>query len=276
MCACRGTAGFAHVSCLAEQAKILVAEAEENNLGPKAENERWARWYTCSLCEQKYHGVVSCALGWACWKTCVGQSDAEWTRSKAMNQLGQGLDAARHHEDALSVQEAALSTLQRRVDAPAQSILIAQTNLANTYDALRRHEDALRMSRDVYSGRLKLSGEEHRSTIIAANNYAASLNSLDRFEEAKSVLRKMTPVARRVLGESHQLTLKMKWTYAAAHYEDTGATLDGLREAVTTLEETARTARRVLGDAHPTVSGIERGLQNARARAALAAREAAA
>ena len=31
MCACRGTAGFAHVSCLAEQAKILVAEAEENN-----------------------------------------------------------------------------------------------------------------------------------------------------------------------------------------------------------------------------------------------------
>ena len=35
-CACRGTAGFAHVSCLAEQAKILVAEAMENNLGVKA------------------------------------------------------------------------------------------------------------------------------------------------------------------------------------------------------------------------------------------------
>ena len=34
-CACRGTAGFAHVSCLAEQAKILVAEAEENNLDLK-------------------------------------------------------------------------------------------------------------------------------------------------------------------------------------------------------------------------------------------------
>ena len=28
-CACRGTAGFAHVSCLAEQAKILYAEAED-------------------------------------------------------------------------------------------------------------------------------------------------------------------------------------------------------------------------------------------------------
>ena len=40
-CACRGTAGFAHVSCLAEQAKILVAEAEENNLDDKALNARW-------------------------------------------------------------------------------------------------------------------------------------------------------------------------------------------------------------------------------------------
>jgi hypothetical protein len=26
-CACRGTAGFAHVSCLAEQAKILFADS---------------------------------------------------------------------------------------------------------------------------------------------------------------------------------------------------------------------------------------------------------
>ena len=54
-CACRGTAGFAHVSCLAEQAKILFAEAEENNLDWKAKNERASRWYACGLCEQHYH-----------------------------------------------------------------------------------------------------------------------------------------------------------------------------------------------------------------------------
>ena len=35
-----GTTGVAHVSCLAEQAKILFAEAEENNLGVEAENTR--------------------------------------------------------------------------------------------------------------------------------------------------------------------------------------------------------------------------------------------
>jgi hypothetical protein len=64
----------------------------------------------------------------------------------------------------------------------------------------------------------------------------------------------------------------MRWTFAQTLYEDPAATLDDLREAVTTLEETARTARRVLGGAHPTVSGIERTLQNA--RAVLAVREA--
>ena len=58
-CACRGTAGVAHVSCLAEQAKILVAEAEENNLPPHG---KWARWSSCNLCKQNYHGVVLCAL----------------------------------------------------------------------------------------------------------------------------------------------------------------------------------------------------------------------
>ena len=84
MCACRGTAGFAHVSCLAEQAKILVAEAEENNLDTKVKQKRWNRWDTCSLCEQRYHGVVKCALGWACWKTYLGRPEADRLRSMAM------------------------------------------------------------------------------------------------------------------------------------------------------------------------------------------------
>ena len=35
MCACHTTEGFAHVSCLVEQAKVLNDEAEENNLEPQ-------------------------------------------------------------------------------------------------------------------------------------------------------------------------------------------------------------------------------------------------
>ena len=263
MCACRGTAGFAHVSCLAEQAKILFAEAEENNLGGKVKDQRWARWHRCSLCEQKYHGIVHCALGWACWKTYVGRPETDEVRQIAMNVLGLGLDSADHDVDALSVREAELA-MRQRVGGSAHNILAVQANLACTYGKLGRDEEASEIERDVFRGRLELNGGEHEKTLRAAFNYASSLARLERFEEAKELMRITMPAARRVLGETRELMLRMKKVYADALYMDP-ATLDELREAVTTLEDTERTARRVFGISHPTTVGVEHSLQNARA-----------
>ena len=231
---------------------------------------RETAWYKCGLCEQSYHGVVKCALGWAFWKPYVGRPEADQIRQLAMEQLGNGLFAARHYEDALSVREAELSLL-RRVGAPDDDLLVVQSNLANTHEALGRDEQTLSMLRDVYFGRVKLSGKEHHETLRAANNYATSLNRLERFEEAKPLFRKTMPVVRRVLGENDFRTLTMRGNYARALYLDDGATLDDLREAVTTLEDTNRIARRVLGNAHPTTNGIEAALRLA--QAALRARE---
>ena len=264
-CACRGTAGFAHVSCLAEQVKILVADAQERNL----DDNKWNRWHTCSLCEQEYHGIVRCALGWACWKTYVGRAETDWCRLDAITMLGNGLSYAGHSEDALSVREAELSTL-RRLGANEEAILVVQSNLANTYHKLGRKE-SLNMYRDVYSGWLKLSGEEHRSALIAASNYALSLLELHRFEEPRSLMRRTIPVARRVLGESNESTLKMRKIYAGGLYSDPGATLDELHESARTFEELAPTARRVFGSGHPFTEGIEKDLRIA--RAALGAHE---
>jgi len=181
-----------------------------------------------------------------------------------MTELGTGLTAANHYEDALSVQEAELS-IQRRVGAHEHNILVTQNSLTITYDRLGRRESVLRMRRDVYSGFLKLYGKEHGETIRSAFNYADSLRQLKRFEEAKTLMRKMIPVARRVLGEEHSVTLTMKAIYADALYMDPGATLDDLREAVTTGENTERIARRVMGGAHPNVGSMEESLQQARA-----------
>jgi len=221
-CACHTTEGFVHVSCLAEQAKILGAEAEENNLDYKVKNVRWKRWHTCSLCEQRYHGVVHCALGWACWKTYVGRPETDEARQLAMCRVGNGLYEAGHLEDALSVREADLS-MMRRLCASEEDLLVVQGNLANTYQKLGRLEEALCMRRDVYFGYLKLNGEVHEDTlrarnmILAANNYAYALVvTVKRFEEAKALMRKIMPVARRVLGNENILTLQSKMIYAEA------------------------------------------------------------
>jgi len=253
-CACRGGAGFAHVSCLARQAQVEVERDAQNG---------WKRWDTCRLCEQKYHGVVLCALSWACWKTYVDRPEGVWNRCDAMGVLGIGLTAADHHEDALSVQEAQLSII-RRLGESANNMLAVQTNLATAYSRLGRQEEALRLKRDVYSGMLNLFGQENERTLVVGNNYASILNELKRFEEAKSLLRRTVPVARRALGNNNETTIRIRWNYAEALYRNPAATLAELREAVTTLEDTTRIARRVLGGAHPLTIDIEDDLQDAR------------
>ena len=270
MCACRGAAGFAHVSCLARQAQVSVAEAEERDLDDERLQSRWDRWNTCRQCEQRYHGVVLCALGWACWKTYLGRPEADKFRGCAMAALGGGLHDAERHEDALTVDEARFAML-KRIGASEGQLLDAQSRLGCTYGELGQREESLSMERDVYSGLLRLNGEEHEKTLNAANNYADSLRDLQHFEEARSLLRRTMPVAQRVLGENDLIFVTMEKVYAEALYKDPDATLDDLCEAVTTLEDAERIARRVLGGEHPTTTGIEGELRNA--RAALRARE---
>ena len=188
-----------------------------------------------------------------------------------MGMLGNGLHVVGHYEDALSVYEARLSTLQRDGDDPA-AIICVQGNIATTYQFLGRKEQALRMRRDVYSGCLKLYGEEHEETLREAVCYSSSFMESSRYAEAKALTLKVMPVARRFLGENHLFTLQVRKNYAKTLYRDDDATLDDLREAVATLDELARTAVRVLGGAHPTTRAIEYDLRTT--RAALRAREA--
>jgi len=186
-----------------------------------------------------------------------------------MNQLGNGLYMASHHEDALSVMEAELSMV-RRLGASELNIVATQSNIANTYDALGRFEEALSMRQDTYSGWLKLKGDAHEQTLREATSCAITLSKLQRYAEAKALLLKTIPVARRVLGDSHDFMLRMRLVYAQSLYKDDGATLDDLHEAVMRLEDTDRTARRVFGGAHPLTLMTESTLRDA--RAVLAAR----
>ena len=88
-----------------------------------------------------------------------------------MNQLGNGLTAANHHEAALSVVEAELSMLRRLGSSDSEaSILLVMSNIATTYDRLGRHEEAISMRQEVYSGRLKLNGKENEQTLLVALN----------------------------------------------------------------------------------------------------------
>jgi len=255
---------------MAEQAKILVAEAEEDNWDDDRFMPRWRRWDTCSLCEQDYHGFVLCALGWACWKTYVGRPEVDPLLRLAMTQLGNGLADAQRHAEALSVQEADVSTRQRLNDS-AQNILSVQDNLATSLSLCGQPERSLSMFRDIYARRSALLGKNDEATLLTAGNLASTLlDDLEQFDEAKAFLEDRIPEAIRALGKNNGYTFRLQRMYAQCLFLNDGASRSDLTEAISKLEDLDRRQTRIYGAAHPQTCATRRCLEAARKQLARA------
>ena len=263
---------MAHVSCLTKQAKISVAEAEEDDLGPDVIHERFQRWDTCGLCEQNHHGAVRCALGWACWKTYVGRPEADQARGMAITRLGNGLQEAGRNNEALAVHKMDLASLRRLKPNGQADILVAQTNVANAYASLGQLEDSLRMEREIYTGTRAVFGELDVDTFMTINNLTYSLVSLHRVDEAKRWLSEHIPRAIEALGEDNVETLKLRMNLVDALTHD--AARDDLIKAEEVAADVLRRMARVLGPLHPLTKAPRDQLRSARAKlAALDANE---
>jgi len=261
MCACRGTAGFAHVSCLAEQAKIVFAEAEEYN---KPKNPAWERWYKCSMCEQQHHGEVSCALGWGCWKTYLERPGDDGVRMQAMHILSSGLGDADRHEEALHVQGADMANRRRLPSREVASELQIMNASASSLDSLGRHEEALKIYRFLYSTRVKHFGDDE-SLFVTLKSFSDSLCQCAEeglphlWAENLSLLREKvgTGVAQRVLGPHHPVLLQLRSALSYAIFTDEGTSRDDRRAQLSVVEDIARVARQVLGAGHPLTKNFE-------------------
>ena len=135
------------------------------------ENEAWARWYTCSLCEQDYHGVVSCALGWACWKTYLGRPEDRlgWWRWARLGTVYPPQDKTRTRLSVYAGRvgyDAAPWRIRRQPHSSCRAILRHVSRLGHL-------EKALNMERDVYSRTGEDGGQREQTTLQSANNYAA-------------------------------------------------------------------------------------------------------
>ena len=262
MCACRGTSGFVHVSCLVEQAKVLNGEAEENNLSGPNHLYRWERWHTCGLCEQKHHGIVYCALGWACWKTYLGRSEDDRCRRCAMTVLGNGLLFTKRAKDALRVFLSLKSLYQRR-GAPMEAILTVNVNMANCYWALGCLDEALQLRRQDYEIRLKVLGAAHADALGSAQSLAHSLVEKGDCAEARTFLTKQIPIARRVLGPNAQTTLTLCTLKAQALCSGEVSVANAV-DAIAICEDTSQRAQQILGATHPTTKAFQEDLRLSR------------
>ena len=258
------------MSCLARQAQILVAEAVDNKLGYEVQSARWARWHTCGLCEQRYHGPVKCALGWACWKTYLGRPERDTTQIMAMSVLGNGLrDHGKRYQDALDVYENNLAK-EIRLGLDVSDTL---SSMAICFNMLGRADEALELERRIYRTQLKRDPRlTDRNTFLAGNNLAGSLVRGKLYAEARGLLKTIIPTARRSLGDDHPITLNLRGSSAQAIYMDERAASDekNLVDAVATCEDCVRISRRVMGPTHPKHLNFQDDLRRARAVLALA------
>ncbi|CAH0366620.1 unnamed protein product [Pelagomonas calceolata] len=247
MCACRGTAGFAHVSCLAEQAKILVAEAVENNLDDKVYQARWDRWSTCSLCEQEYRGVVAHALGWACWKTYC---DNVFGRV-ALNRLATSMMKDERWEEGLLVHQSQLAKLRTEFPVNQEGVIDVLNNLKECYEKLGRTDAAIATSREIYCEKGQFYGNSHRSTLLAAGKLAADLVHHRHLHEAKELLSNLYDL-QKVGDDVDEFHLKELYamTLHDFHFYGYDDYREDLRKALEILEELVETSIRVHGEDH--------------------------
>ena len=247
--------GVAHVSCLARQAKELVAEAYAPWLLGNLDDNQWHRWYVCGLCEVSYHGVVRCALGWACWKTYLDRPESDQLHAFGLNQLGNGLFAVSRHEECLEVIKARL-----HLPLHPHQILVTKGNLADCYRELGRENEAISLSQEVHDGIVSIFGRSHTQTMDSAINLAVALNQFGRRAESKRLLNEHITIARQ-RGPNDKTVLTLRAVLAETIIHD-----DDPTEAVTIFEDVDRRMRRVLGPAHPQSQSVRRGLEEARAK----------
>ena len=180
-----------------------------------------------------------------------------------MTVLGNGLFETGQHEEALSVEEAMLSTL-RRIGASEEEMLPVRTNLAYTYARLGRNDEALAMQRQLHSSEIRINGPTQESTLIAALNLSTSLVDAGNFAEARAFTRDQMELARLSVGADHLTTLNFQWGYSRAFTLDRDASAEQLAEVVTILAKAVKTAEQVLGREHPNTGSIRRELALAR------------
>jgi len=151
-CACGGSEGLAHLSCLVREARESVENYEETRRG-----RGFQKWHTCFRCGHPFHGPVRLALAWTCWKTYLGRPEDDRYRLQAIGLVGNALFACSDdgREQALLVQESYLASIRRLKPDDEEAMVDALSHLGCCLDDLGRHDEALVLKREVHARRVE-------------------------------------------------------------------------------------------------------------------------
>ena len=262
-CACRGSAGFAHLRCL--------VEAAEHNVDS---------WTTCPVCRQEYTGEADVGLARTRWERVRERPAEDEERLFVANNLAVTLkESAGDNAGALALMREVLEVRRRTLGEEHQCTIDSKINLALQHHEMGDLAAALPLAEEAAAAARLTYGAEHEEALVAVASLGAVHNSIGNHTRARPYLEEALEARRRTLGEGHLET--MNSTHLLGQVQRRHATppppplqrrsppppprqcLVGLgeREAgLALLEDAAATARRVLGEAHPSTMHFAEGL----------------
>ncbi len=284
-CACRGEAGFAHLSCLTRQAQTVVEAMPPSHVAViktmfdidllMGIN---AKWQICGLCHQDFTGQVRLALGWECWKTHSDREESDSFRLMALAVLGRAylsiandLDTYDNNEG-VPIFEAVVATIRRQWPENRNEIMQMNANLATAYEEAGRVDESIVIKRECFADAKAMTGPESALTTICANNLGCALMTKGSYADAIPLLKAQTEYQADAALDN-EMTLSLFTNYAKALYKNPDAVPADILEAIATYEKVLTAARRLWGAGHPYPRKFENHL--AKARAALAAPQSA-
>ena len=202
-CACRGSMGVAHMSCLVRQAWIRSEDAND-------EGGSMDVWDSCMLCKHEFHGPVSLALGWACWKAFEPRSVHDEPRGRAIIKVSAALGRNSKWLEAIPVTEAGIY-LYEKIHVPANHIhlgrlLTLKGNLSRSFQHTGRLDEALRVMRIVYQTQRQRCSDKY--TVMYGVNLASMLMHSHHVYEAFVLQRELVSLAREICGPNAHITLQ--------------------------------------------------------------------
>ena len=222
----------------------VLAEAEDNNLDGERWSSRWDRWYTCSLCEQQYHGAVRGAQA-------AVERDADTGLARQAQVVAERTFVRWHscrlcEQDYHGVVRCALgwACWKTYVGRPEADEIrgCAMTTLGNgLYDA--NHMEDASSVKEAELSMLRRVGASEYDILATQGNLACTYQKLGRCEDAVNTFRDVYSGRLRLYGEEHEQSL-----ISANNYAHTLLELRRFEEAKALLRRTLPVARRVLGE----------------------------
>ncbi|CAH0373089.1 unnamed protein product [Pelagomonas calceolata] len=277
-CACRGAAGFVHLSCLVEDAQVQVEQGLEDEMEHQRPMlvPRLMRYLQCRLCHTDFYGAVAAALGWACWASYVGRLEGDNLRNIALQILGDALKHGKRHAESLDALEANLVRVREGEDYEGRegTIFYVRSQMGDCLRELGRRDECLALRRENYEAGAEAVADgvvSIKAHLTHAIEYCESLNRVDN-AAAKAFMRDQDLIARVTseFGEDHPTTHGCLHTYAFTLIGDPRRRCpdDDLAEATAIFVDIARKWRRRLGAAHPQAEMMQEGAKILQARIA--------